>query len=322
MKFGTGALRALCVGVLSALLVSCGGEELVPFSPARLIVFGDEASVLVAGATPADGRKYTINYADDATGAVDCGRNPIWTQVLASAYNITFLECPFPAEAAQVGYIRALAGAQAGGNGDIDLTAQVSRQLALPEANGGGINTTDLVSVFIGVNDIVAAYERFRAGGSFDVAVAEVEAAGETLANQINRIAEAGGKVIASTVPDVGVTPYAVALSADDAARLTFLTGRLNARLLVTINNDGRKIGLIELNPYLIAVVANPLGYGYLDVREAACVPLDPLVCTNKTLQTDATSYNWLWATALQLSPGGHAQLGSLAASRAANQPF
>ena len=322
MKFRTGALRALCIGVFSALLASCGGEELVPFSPARLIVFGDEASVLVAGTTPADGRKYTINFADDTTGAVDCGRNPIWIQVLATEYNINFPQCPLPAEAVTVGQIRAIAGAKAGGAGDIDLTAQISRQLALPAADGGGINTTDLVSVYIGVNDIVAAYERYRSGASFDEAIAEVEAAGETLAGQINRIADAGGKVIVSTVPDVGVTPYAVGLSVDDAARLTFLTGRLNARLLVTINNDGRKIGLIELNPYLITVVANPLAYGYLDVRSAACLPLDPLVCTNKTLQPDATSYNWLWATALQFSPAGHAQLGSLAASRAKNQPF
>lgn len=322
MKFRTGAMRALCVGMLSALLVSCGGEELVPFSPARLIVFGDEASVIVAGASPTDGRKYSVNYVDDTTGAVDCGRNPSWIQVLANEYDINFPQCPLPTESFTVGQIRAIAGAQAGGASDIDLTSQVSRQLALSAADGGGITATDLVSVFIGVNDIVAAYERYRAGGSYDDAIAAVEAAGETLAEQINRIAEAGGKVIVSTVPDVGVTPYAVALSAADAERLTFLTGRLNARLLVTVNNDGRKIGLIELNPYLITVVANPLAYGYLDVWEAACLPPDPLECTNKTLQADATSYNWLWASALQMSPGGHAQLGSLAASRAKNQPF
>ena len=328
MKFGIGALRALCVAAASALLVSCGGEDLVPFSPARLLVFGDQASVIVVGASPADGRKYTINYADDTTGAVDCGRNPIWVQVVALAYDISFPECPFPAGAVVVGQIRAIDGAQAGGTRDIDLTAQITRQLELPEASGGGIQSTDLVTVFAGVNDIVAAYERYKAGGSFEQATADVEAAGETLAAQVNRIAAAGGKVIIATTPDVGVTPYARAQAADDSARLTFLTGRLNARLLVTINNNGREIGLIELNPYLISVVANPLAYGYLDVTSAACVPPDPLVpldlllCTTKTLQPDATSYNWLWAGATQLSPGGHAQLGSLAVSRASNQPF
>ena len=34
------------------------------------------------------------------------------------------------------------------------------------------------------------------------------------------------------------------------------------------------------------------------------------------------TAYNYLWAGALQLTPGGHAQLGNLASSRSHNQPF
>jgi outer membrane lipase/esterase len=328
MKIRTGALRALCVGVLATLLVSCGGEELVPFSPARLIVFGDEASVLVAGATPATARKYTINYVNVDTGVVDCAFNLIWTQVLAATYNISFRECPFPADAAQVGYIRALAGATAGGTADIDLTAQITRQLALPADDGGGINSTDLVSVYIGVNDVVVVFVRYKAGLiTFDEAIAEAEAAGETLAVQINRIANAGGKVITATVPDVSVTPYGRSQTVDDAARLLALTERINARMLVNIDNDGRKIGLIEINPYVAAVVGNPTVYGYLEVgvREAACLPADVLLCTSKTLQADANQYapfNFLWADSLQLSPAGHAQLGSLAASRALNQPF
>jgi phospholipase/lecithinase/hemolysin len=321
-------LRALAAAALAALLASCGGEELVPFSPARLLVFGDQASVIVAGASAADGRKYSVNFADDTAGAIDCGRNPIWTQVVALAYNISFPECPLPVEAAVVGQIRALDGAQAGGTRDIDLAAQVTRQLELPAADGGGINDTDLVTVFAGINDIVAAFERYKAGGSFDTAVAEVEAAGEALAGQVNRIAAAGGRVIVSTVPNVCLTPYGVEnrsqpeCSEEEGELLSVLTARINARFLVNVNNNGRLIGLIELNPYLAAVVANPLAYGYLDVREAACVPSNLLVCTNKTLVPDATSYNWLWAGPIEMSPGAHAQLGSLAVSRAQNQPF
>ncbi|MBK6865638.1 MAG: hypothetical protein IPG91_20065 [Ideonella sp.] len=332
MKFGIGALRALCIAAISALFVSCGGEELVPFSPARLLVFGDQASVIVAAANPGEGRKYTINAVDADTGVFVCDLNPIWVQVLAFEYGISFRECPFPAEFAQVGYIRAMAGATAGGSTDIDLTAQVTRQLALAADAGGGINSTDLVTVYIGVNDIVAAFERYKAGIiSSDEAVAEAEAAGETLAQQINRIAEAGGKVIVSTVPDVSVTPYAVTLGLEDPAYVTMLrnlTERVNARLLVTINNDGRKIGLIEINPYVAAVIGNPLGYGYANVEDAACleevndVPLPVLACTSNTLQPSATAATWLWADALQFGPQGHGQLGSLAASRARSQPF
>lgn len=325
MKSAFRALRASTLALLSALLVACGGEELVPFSPARLIVFGDQASLIVAGATPTEGRKYTINYLDSTTGLIDCGSNLLWVQVLASSYNISFPECALPAEAALVGQMRALAGATGGGGADIDLTAQVTRQLELDPDAGGGINDSDMVTVFIGVNDVVSAYQRYKAGEiSSDAAVALAEAAGETIAGQVNRIANAGGRVILSTIPDVGVTPYANGLDPADAEMLTRLTERVNARLLVTIDNDGRKIGLIELNPFLSNVIFNPAAYGMVDVKNAACIPLDPLLCTNDpaSLKPDASSTNWLWASALQFGPRAQTELGNLAASRAHNQPF
>jgi phospholipase/lecithinase/hemolysin len=134
-----------------------------------------------------------------------------------------------------------------------------------------------------------------------------------------------------ATVPDVGATAYGRSLDPASTAELTYLTGRINNQMALALNNagynDGRKIGLIEINTYLLSVVANPLTYGYVNVTDAACVPLDPLLCTTDTLQTnpDGTSagaFTWLWASQLQLSPGGHKQLGSVASSRAHNQPF
>lgn len=334
MDFSSLARRSAAAAALVLSLASCGGESLVAFNPARILVFGDQSSVITAEPVPATGRKYTINALEtdengnaktDENGdpIVNCVANPLWIQILASAYGMGFPECPNPTEAvAPTSRILAKPGALAGGTGPIDLTAQVTRQLELPAADGGGINSQDLVSVFAGVNDVVAAFEFYKGGGNYDVAVARAEQAGSTIAAQVNRIAAAGGRVIVSTTPDVGVTPYARALDAADAALLTFLTARVNARLLVEVNNNGRLIGLIELNPYLIAVVTNPAAYGYADVRQAACIPLDPSECTTQTLQTGAASYTWLWASALQLSPGGHLQLGNLAASRAKNQPF
>ena len=50
----------------------------------------------------------------------------------------------------------------------------------------------------------------------------------------------------------------------NDNEFLTQLTARVNAKLLVTVENNGRKIGLIELNPYVASVVFNPLAYGYV----------------------------------------------------------
>jgi hypothetical protein len=321
-------MRGLALATIVTLLASCGGTQLVAFVPSRVLSFGDESSVITA-----ESKKYTINgvVADSGVpGTIDCTLNPIWNQVLATAYAITFPECPGSvADVLPTGRILAREGAMATGAREIDLAGQITRQLATPAADGGGINSNDLVTVLIGVNDVVSIYERYENGEiTAPEATALAEQAGESVSAQISRITDAGGKIIIATVPDVGVTPYARDKGLDARALLSALTARMNARLLVTIDNDGRKIGLIELNPYLLSVVTNPATYGYLNVSEAACLPAYPLPnCTAVTLQnnpdeTPATPFTWLWANSLQFSAGAHLQLGNLATSRAQNQPF
>lgn len=320
--------RGLMLAAVGALLASCGGSEDVNFVPARVLSFGDESSVLTA-----DGRKYTINgiVVDSGTpGTIDCTLNPIWNQVLATSYNLTFAECPGSvADVTPSSRILAHPGATASGTAEIDLAQQITNQLALPAADGGGINSNDLATVLIGVNDVVGIYARYKSGEiTSDQAVSLAEQTGETVASQLNRITGAGGKVIISTIPDVSVTPFALGEDAAGRSLLATLTARLNARLLVTLDNDGRKIGLIEINPYLAAVLGNPSGYGYVNVTDPACLPAYPLpTCTSATLEknedgSSATAYSWLWANTLQYSAGAQQQLGNLAASRAHNQPF
>lgn len=321
-------VRGFALATIVTMLASCGGTELIAFVPTRVLSFGDESSVMTV-----DSKKYTINGVvpdSGIPGTIDCVLNPIWNQVLATSYGITFPECPGSVNGAvPSGRILAREGATAGGARDIDLAGQITRQLATPEADGGGINSNDLVSLLIGVNDVVSIYERYeRDEITGPEATALAEQAGETVAAQISRITDAGGRVIIATVPDVGVTPYARDKGLDAQALLSTLTARMNARLLVTIDNDGRKTGLIEINPYLLAVITNPVTYQYVNVSEAACLPAYPLPnCTAATLkivpdQVPATPYNWLWANTLQFSAGAHQQLGNLASSRAHNQPF
>ena len=320
--------RGLALATIGALLASCGGSEDVDFVPARVLSFGDESSIINA-----DGSKYTVNGivpGSGTPGTLDCTLNPIWNQVLATSYGLTFPQCPGSVPASTPSSrILAQPGATASGTGERDLAQQITNQLALPAAEGGGINTNDLATVLIGVNDVVAIYGRYKSGEiTPDEAVSLAEQTGETIASQLNRITAPGGKVIIETVPDVSVTPFGLAEDADSRALLATLTERLNARLLVTLDNDGRKIGLIEINPYLSAVLGNPAGYGLVNTTDAACLPTYPLpTCTTATLKknddgSNATAFSWLWADALQISAGAHQQMGNLAASRAHNQPF
>lgn len=84
--------RGLALATIGALLASCGGSEDVDFVPARVLSFGDESSIINA-----DGSKYTVNGivpGSGTPGTLDCTLNPIWNQVLATSYGLTFPQCP------------------------------------------------------------------------------------------------------------------------------------------------------------------------------------------------------------------------------------
>lgn len=314
--------RRLVAGVLmSALLASCGGGTQVErFVPQRLIAIGDETSVINA-----DHTKFTVNALATENDTLGCVANPIWVQVLAGVYGLVFEQCN-------------AAGAPVTALMLATPNATVS-SIAAQTAQIGPLTGTDLLTVLAGANDILAKYALYNTtvNGVVQteaVLIADLETLGATLAAQVNGLADAGGKVLVATVPDLGLTPFATAQKAantdtDRAALLTRLTARFNAKLRANIVNDGRRIGLLLADELVQTVVKFPSLYGYVNVTAAACLDTAVLpACTTSTLQpasgdvAAAGSFGWLWADALRLSPGGHGQLGNLAASRAAGNPF
>src|SRR4051794_7480576 len=90
--------RALAVGsgVLVALwLASCGGgDQVEKFVPNRVIAFGDETSVMDDTLNPGNGRKYSVNGTVSTTDqTIDCRKNPLWIQYVASNYGLVFPQC-------------------------------------------------------------------------------------------------------------------------------------------------------------------------------------------------------------------------------------
>lgn len=304
-------------GVLvCALLASCGGStEVEKFVPTRVIALGDETSVI----NP-DGTKYSINGPASATDpTLDCRTNPVWVQVLANQYGMVFAQCnPTAIE------VRAL---------NLSVPSAKVADLAAQAAQVGTLTGLELVTVLAGARDVLDQYARYP-GVSEAQLSAELEATGAALAAQVNALADAGGKVLIATVPDLGLSPFAYAERAantdtDRAALLSRLTLRLNAKLRANIYNDGRRIGLLLADELVQTVVRFPASYGYVNVIAAACLGTAALpACDTTTLQPAngtvlaASPFSWLWADATHLSPGGHNQLGALAASRAAGNPF
>lgn len=332
MKLKANRIRplALCAGLLlaSGLLVSCGGggTQVNAFVAKRVIAFGDESSVINA----ADGSKYTVNavLTTDNT-KFDCGSNPIWVQLVAAQYGLVFPQCKgdVPAPASRIWAANHATVA--------DLAAQITLQ-----ENDGGFASDDLVTVLVGANDIVAQFNTYP-GVPESQLISNLQQAGATLAAQVNSLAERGAKVLVSTTPDLGRAPLAGDRSSGSTnvnpGVLTRLSAAFNDGLLGGLNNDGRKIGLVQLDSYVQAVDASRIAGGTLFVNTTlgACLATAlPPACTTLTMGTDAAAIppptvvsnangvTWLWADSIHLGAGGQSGLGSLAITRARNNPF
>lgn len=320
------ARSALGAVAAAMLLTSCGGggEQVEEFVPTRVLAFGDEYSVIEA-----DGRKYTVNAMvdhdedEDTPLVLDCAEFPLWTQSLAASYGMVFPECLDGVTTEQRSRILAEPGATVA-----DVTAQIDAFVAA----GGSFGDSDLVTMLAGTHDVIAQYERIGVDGYTQAqAVTAVEQAGAALAAQVNRIGEAGGNVLISTIPDVGLAPYGN-VDADAAAVLSHLSERFNSKLRVGLNNDGRMIGLLLLDEAVSGAVKNPGSFA--DVKNMACndaTGADVRTCTNETMRVTDTSTDpdtiaspttWLWADAIHFTPVGHTILGNIAVARARNNPF
>ena len=321
---------ALCCGALALAMLasSCGGGTASnSFVAARILAFGDETSVIVDVRGDGNGSKYSVNATASATDATPaCRSNPLWIQALAALYSgLVFPQCnPGPTLVTNPpSRIRAAFGAQAA-----DVSAQIDAQVAET-----GIQAGDLATVLVGANDVLNQYAQYPTV-SEAVLTANVSAAGTETGNQVNRLANLGAKVIVSTIPDVGFSPYAIAekaahIDTDRQQLIIRLTKAYNDALRGAIINDGHKIGLVLMDE-IVEGVAKFVGLngfsnattGVCDLSQSTYVPPSILDCTNLTLIAGGSPSAYLWADDRHLSSGGQNTLGNLAASRARNNPF
>lgn len=302
---------------IAAALAACGGgtSQYDKFDPGRVIAFGDENSLLTS-----EGKRWTINsVTTDETTKVDtfsCSSNPIWVQRVASNYDFVFAECN-PKSAAVKAFFRATNGAVVA-----DLEAQIDAQVA-----AGGFRSDDLTTVMVGANDILALYKQYPTRTAADLK-SDAAKRGEALAKQVNRIVSLGGKVLLSDLPDMGLSPYALAEKAantdvDRADLIASLVDEFNVALGTNIVIDGRYIGLVQSNTRSKVMKKSPGSFSLKNVTQVACLSTAELPdCNSKTLVEGAGDNTYLWADEWHLSPRAHYEIGRLAIDRAENNPF
>jgi outer membrane lipase/esterase len=312
---GTAAIGAL------AVLASCGGGtyQQQAFVPARILTFGDESSRLEGP----QGLKYSINGISPATLQTDCTVNPIWTQTVANSFNLVYANCNINA---------------AFETNAIDLTtvngtvADVVNSVAAFRA-GDTFNGNDLVLIWVGMHDILNEYQS-NGNGDETTLLADMKEQGTTLAGVVNEIAQAGGKVILLTAPDMSTSPFAY-LEAQQRGddRITLLrdmSTSFNLGLRSNIVNDGSKIGLVRVDDLMDFAVRSPGSYGLIsfDNESFGCLSTAPLpTCTTDTLGNDPSTGQpaqqaFMWADATHLGAVLQAQIGSQAEGIAHSNPF
>ena len=332
------AKRVACC--LALLLAACGGgTQVEKFVPNRMLVFGDETSVIDDTGFTANGRKYTVNGFGTDGVTRDCRVNGVWIQYLAGRWGIVFPQCN-PNALATTSRIYAANGAKVG-----DLAAQI--------AAAGAMGNKDLTTVMVGINDIVDLYAQYPASSEAALKT-QAESRATALAAQIRRITETGAKVVFVTIPELGISPFSQSENTahpreDRAAVLSRLSAAFNARLRTAVSTssspsfiDGHQ-GVQVLGDELfraIAATAGVSGSAYLNasvgICDAAKAPnvidcnnsTDPAVNTLITatstpaLVAGGTPSNYLWADATHLSPGAHGSLGTTAANRTNTNPL
>jgi hypothetical protein len=305
--------RPALLATAAALLVACGGgtSQVETFNAERVVAFGDETSALTA-----DGRKYGVNVLTDAK-LLDCEAQPIWVQAVATVYGHVFAACNPDNVVDPKGIMRAAPNARVA-----DVQLQIDAQLA-----AGGFGNAALATVLVGAHDVLDIYASHPSLSRPEL-LAAARAQGELAARQVNRLVDLDVRVLISTVPDQGLTPFAIAEKAantdtDRAALLTDLTTEFNAGLRTVILNDGRFVGLVLADEMVQAMNKSPGSFGLANVTARACLDTVSVPdCSVDTLNTDADSATWLWADELRLAYGGQSRLGVIAANRARDNPF
>ncbi|MEF7615242.1 SGNH/GDSL hydrolase family protein [Aquincola sp. MAHUQ-54] len=309
---------AFAIGA-AAVLSACGGGQVDEFEPSRLLAFGDEMSIIVpadttgaGGVALKKGSKYSVNFVD-SDGALNCRTYPLWTQYVASGFGFTFEGCKSGTEEAKA-LVLATANAKVA-----DFEAQINGASAL--------TSKDLATVMVGTHDVKELYERLRDGGGTVTraqVIEEAQARGKQWGELINKLAKAGPRVVVSTIPDLGLSPYAKAEKAE--ALLSELVKEYNLAMRLALIQDGRLIGLVFGELETQEMVKYDGNYGLDNVTEAICADTAVLPnCSNKTLKSGIAEDkvdNYLWADSFRPGTEFHERMGDLAEYRAKNNPF
>ncbi|ANB76838.1 SGNH/GDSL hydrolase family protein [Paraburkholderia phytofirmans] len=190
------------------------------------------------------------------------------------------------------------------GNIEMPVNQQVSSYLS----THGSFNSSQLVLVWAGANDVLRA-------GSLPAAAPTVQTAASTLAQIVGQIVQNGAThVVVVNVPNVGLSPKGIT-SSDGGANLTQLSQLFNEDLNAALQADGLQGKVIQIDSYtwVDQIIANFQANGFAVTNTGqACDPTKTpddtaLLCSPSTYVTSNADQTYMFADDLHPTTHLHA---------------
>ncbi len=352
----TTRLRRFWFAAAAALLLaSCGGGDDGP-RYGKLVVFGDSLSDVGSYRTPGvdaiGGGKYTVNgpsariWVEQIAAAVVV-RQPCPARIgLESSGPLVDFAAPITDVPGCFDYAQGgarvtdpigpwnkalLPGDSTGFLGQLTepVVTQMQRHLA---AAGGAFAGDDLVLVRAGANDAFMNLGQLAAtiaaGGdptaAATAAVTAMGVAGGELAAYVNSLVVANGatRVVVVSLPDISITPSALAQDAQTRALMVQMVQTFNAQLSAGLAGVDQVL-LVDWFADSQRIVADPAASGLTNITDPACdltlATLRSLSCSAETLVPGDVS-RYYFADDVHPTPYGYRLLAQLVAGAMLNR--
>jgi outer membrane lipase/esterase len=245
----------VCLSALALTACGGGGSTHDPFTPTKIISFGDNLSVI----SPS---RYTVNTTGEVTTLVE---QFAASYGISTATSATFVSLAVPnARIATTATFAATA---------TTLSNQIAAYLST-----NSVGSQDMFIITAGTVDIIDAYLN---SATYTL---DMEAAGVSLVNQVKALVNAGAKRIVVVPPyDMSVTPWGKT-NATYTTQLNALTRHLNDVINGCMGGgttygckglalDGRVVVYAPIEDAMNQIVLNPSSYSLTDVTTPICDP-------------------------------------------------